>query len=129
MRDFSKNRRFGKNSSRRRNSGRNNRGSPRRFERDSGRPGKGNFGRSDFGNDMFPAICDKCGERCELPFKPRGEKPVYCSNCYKKVGKSESKGIFNNERFAATGPNAEFGKELFEINKKLDIILEALTKR
>lgn len=33
---------------------------------------------------MFSAVCSKCGKQCELPFRPTGEKPVYCQDCFKK---------------------------------------------
>ena len=34
---------------------------------------------------MFPATCTECGKETEVPFEPRGDKPVYCSDCYRKV--------------------------------------------
>ncbi|MBI4186064.1 MAG: zinc-ribbon domain containing protein [Chloroflexi bacterium] len=34
---------------------------------------------------MFPAVCAGCGKDTEVPFEPRGDKPVYCSDCYRKV--------------------------------------------
>jgi len=34
---------------------------------------------------MFPATCGECGKETELPFEPRGDKPVYCSDCFRKV--------------------------------------------
>jgi len=34
---------------------------------------------------MFPAVCAQCGKDTEVPFEPRGDKPVYCSDCYRKV--------------------------------------------
>ncbi len=34
---------------------------------------------------MFPATCADCGKSTEVPFQPRGDKPVYCSDCYRKV--------------------------------------------
>lgn len=33
---------------------------------------------------MFPAKCAQCGKDTEVPFEPRGDKPVYCSDCYRK---------------------------------------------
>jgi len=42
-----------------------------------------------YGNDgyrsprrMFPAICAQCGKDTEVPFEPREDRPVYCSECY-----------------------------------------------
>ncbi len=32
---------------------------------------------------MYPAVCAQCGKATEVPFQPRGDKPVYCSDCYK----------------------------------------------
>ena len=42
---------------------------------------------SDYGfrRQMFPVICAECGQETEVPFEPRGDKPVYCSDCYRKV--------------------------------------------
>ena len=44
-------------------------------------------GNSGYGapRPMFPVICDECGKSTEVPFQPRGDKPVYCSDCYQKV--------------------------------------------
>ena len=33
---------------------------------------------------MFPTVCAECGKDTEVPFEPRGDKPVYCSDCYRK---------------------------------------------
>jgi CxxC-x17-CxxC domain-containing protein len=41
-------------------------------------------GRRDFGNPkMHKAKCDGCGNTAELPFKPTGDKPVFCSSCFR----------------------------------------------
>jgi CxxC-x17-CxxC domain-containing protein len=34
---------------------------------------------------MFPAVCAECGKDTEVPFEPRDGRPVYCSDCYRKV--------------------------------------------
>jgi len=34
---------------------------------------------------MFPVVCAECGKETEVPFQPRGDRPVYCSDCFKKV--------------------------------------------
>ena len=31
---------------------------------------------------MFPAVCSQCGKDTMVPFQPRGDKPVYCSDCF-----------------------------------------------
>jgi len=32
----------------------------------------------------YAAICDECGKETQLPFKPKGDKPVYCKECFAK---------------------------------------------
>ncbi len=34
---------------------------------------------------LFPAVCAECGKDTEVPFEPRDGRPVYCSDCYRKV--------------------------------------------
>jgi len=53
-----------------------------RQARKSEHHGNSNYG---FRRQMFPAICAECGKDTEVPFEPRGDKPVYCSDCYRKV--------------------------------------------
>jgi CxxC-x17-CxxC domain-containing protein len=33
---------------------------------------------------MYPATCAQCGKETEVPFQPRGDKPVLCRDCYTK---------------------------------------------
>ncbi len=35
--------------------------------------------------EMHPAVCASCGAECEVPFKPKEDRPVYCSECYAKM--------------------------------------------
>lgn len=32
--------------------------------------------------EMFPAVCATCGKETTVPFRPSGEKPVYCRECF-----------------------------------------------
>jgi CxxC-x17-CxxC domain-containing protein len=34
---------------------------------------------------MYPVKCGECGKDTEVPFEPRGDRPVYCSDCYRKT--------------------------------------------
>jgi len=34
---------------------------------------------------MFPVVCAQCGKDTEVPFEPREDRPVYCSECYNKT--------------------------------------------
>src|ERR1700674_1002042 len=31
---------------------------------------------------MYPAVCASCGKETTVPFQPREDRPVYCSDCY-----------------------------------------------
>lgn len=33
--------------------------------------------------EMFSATCASCGKEARVPFQPRGDKPVYCSDCFR----------------------------------------------
>ena len=59
------------------------------FGRGGGRPG---FNRDD-GNRprMFSTTCSNCHKSCEVPFRPTGEKPVYCNDCFRNVRESSPK--------------------------------------
>jgi CxxC-x17-CxxC domain-containing protein len=37
------------------------------------------------GRQMYPATCAQCGKTTEVPFQPRGDKPVYCSDCFRQM--------------------------------------------
>jgi len=51
----------------------------------SGGGNGGGGGYSDRGpREMHEARCDSCGGVARVPFVPRGDKPVYCSDCYSR---------------------------------------------
>ena len=31
---------------------------------------------------MYDVICDSCGRPTQVPFQPRGDRPVYCRDCF-----------------------------------------------
>ena len=33
---------------------------------------------------LFDAVCASCGKECKVPFEPKNDRPVYCSDCFKK---------------------------------------------
>ena len=48
------------------------------------RSGGGNSGGgySSGPREMFSATCSSCGREAQVPFRPSGAKPVYCSDCF-----------------------------------------------
>jgi CxxC-x17-CxxC domain-containing protein len=77
-------------------------------------------GRSSFGDKpMFSAVCDKCGKNCEVPFRPTGDKPVFCSDCFVRGDKGGSGNAGGSDQ-----------KKQFEmLNNKLDSILRILSPK
>jgi CxxC-x17-CxxC domain-containing protein len=63
----------------------------RKAERDGGGGGYGSYGGGGgYGSrgprEMFSATCSSCGKEAQVPFQPRGDKPVYCSECFQQRG-------------------------------------------
>jgi CxxC-x17-CxxC domain-containing protein len=52
---------------------------------------------------MHKATCSNCGKPCEVPFRPVNGKPVYCKDCFSKMGGNPAHG---NDR----SPKREFRK-------------------
>lgn len=115
-------------------SGRDNRGGGRGFGggRDSGR-------RDDGPREMFKTICSNCGKECEVPFKPTSGKPVYCSDCFEKMGGRSADGGRNErpersnrpsfDRHQTPAPRVDNTKQLNDLNAKLDKIIALLTPK
>ncbi len=125
-----------------------------RDSRGGGRPSFGgkSFGGGRGGNSdvtMHKATCSECGKTCEVPFRPTGDKPVYCKDCF--GAKRDSEGGAPRPDFSARGPRKSFGdkpsfrsndrpafqatpsndglkKELGAIGAKLDRLIEVVEK-
>ncbi len=53
-----------------------------RSARRAGGGGGGGYGGGS--REMHPAVCAQCGKDTEVPFRPSGDRPVYCSDCFSK---------------------------------------------
>ena len=53
-----------------------------RQARKSSRNESGGMGHQ---RQMYPAVCAQCGKQTEIPFEPRLDRPVYCSECYSAI--------------------------------------------
>ena len=98
--------------------------------------------------ELFSAICAKCGESCEVPFKPSGDRPVYCRNCFggKDSGPRNDLGRRDNPRsfdrrgplrdFSPRAPHSAAGEKRFDelrgqidsVHNKLDIVVKMIEK-
>ncbi len=58
--------------------------------------GGGGYGGGSRGpRQMYSAVCSSCGKEAQVPFEPRGDKPVYCSDCFEQrrgVGSGSGRG-------------------------------------
>lgn len=116
--------------------------------------GRPDFKRKEWGNDrggnksMHSAVCSDCGNRCEVPFRPSGDKPVYCNNCFgaqrdgkerndrpyfdtQKVKKdfSSMKSVSHaDSRPVSQGTDEALKKQLSEISMKLDRLTNTVTR-
>lgn len=61
----------------------------RKAERGDGKSFRGGYGSSP--RRMYPAVCAECGQSTEVPFEPRGDRPVYCRDCFSKRSPSRSR--------------------------------------
>ena len=94
-----------------------------RFSRNGDRGGgrDRDSGRFEKRLEMFDTTCDKCGKRCQVPFKPTGSKPVFCSDCFRQnEGENGSSSRFESRTSA---PSSD---QLNIINAKLDKIIQIL---
>jgi len=111
--------------------------------RDDDRPRNKTFSRSNDGDressggkggfELHQATCDKCGRECDVPFKPTGNKPVYCRSCFREINSQETgrkpdnsdRNTFRDD-FKPREKSNPSSDELDKINRKLDKIMRAL---
>lgn len=120
--------------------------------RSSARPGNRDFRES----QMFSATCAECQKTCEVPFRPSGDKPVYCSYCFSKHKEDGGDHPRRNDRndrrderphsatnsFASRTPSfdrapkaqadntlvLDLKKQIENVNNKLDKVMELLKR-
>lgn len=96
-----------------------------------GGPRGGGFDRGP--REMFQANCAKCGNTCEVPFRPNGTKPVYCNNCFNKDSAPRAE-------FSPRPPRQEFTPrpdqsfndlkaELRVVNQNLERLISLMTPK
>lgn len=120
-----------------------------------GRPsfgGKKSFGGGRGGDrdvTMHKATCSECGKTCEVPFRPTGDKPVFCKDCF--GAKRDAEGGAPRRDFNDRAPRKSFGdkpsfrsddrpaykpapnnddlkKSLSDISNKLERLISAVEK-
>jgi CxxC-x17-CxxC domain-containing protein len=104
--------------------------------------------------EMFSATCAQCGKRCEVPFRPTGERPVFCRDCFRSQehvpGRNsngeEHRGMHNSpvsrggertEREFRPHPTKTYSpdgldslkRQIIALESKVDRILQIVAKR
>ena len=118
-----------------------------------GRSGGDRGGRPSFGGgrggdrgevSMHKAVCDECHKPCEVPFRPSGDKPIYCNDCFSGKRGDEDRGPRRD--FGDRGGRRDFGgkparsfdkpaqrdsdvgNQIKELSQKIDRILAVMEK-
>lgn len=112
------------------------------FSRPSGDMGGNNGARA----QMFSAVCSDCNRKCEVPFRPTGDRPVFCNDCFGNKRAPAHDGnqrreapparSFSQRDFTPPMPSSklpaedkridELKRQLDAVNKKLDTMMEMM---
>jgi CxxC-x17-CxxC domain-containing protein len=97
----------------------------------SGSPQRQFGGSRDDRPQLFDAVCSKCGDKCQVPFRPNGMKPVYCKACFGSQSANQA-GRENFARRDAPGRSPERSFEprdsrtedrgMFELKRQVDVL-------
>jgi len=93
--------------------------------------------------EMHDAVCSDCGKNCQVPFRPSGDKPIYCSDCFEKKGGRggrSNRGGFQSRNFGNRDGGgrpqqnnggdrgmAQLSEKIGTLNNKLDTIIGLLS--
>ena len=78
----------------------------RREQRGESAGGYGGYGGP---REMFSATCANCGKEARVPFQPRGDKPVYCSDCFRSQQGSYGGGGGGRGSYGGGGDRGGYG--------------------
>jgi CxxC-x17-CxxC domain-containing protein len=94
------------------------------------RPERGSFGGENQRDNsmMHSAVCFECGKDCQVPFKPSGSKPVFCSICFGSKQDSERRSDDKFARNSSFKPRFDNDQKKPVNNLKMDEIISRLDK-
>lgn len=101
---------------------------------------KRNFGRDEGSKELFSADCNKCGKTAQVPFRPNGRKPIYCSDCFVKDDAPQRPSYDRPRREFSPRPSfsaapredrsmAEVKRELEAVNQNLERLISLMTPK
>lgn len=56
-----------------------------RQARRGGSSNGGGGGNAGGARETFSIVCSSCGADATVPFRPRGDRPVYCGDCFARM--------------------------------------------
>lgn len=80
--------------------------------------------------NMHAAVCFTCGKKCEVPFRPTGDKPIYCSSCFEQVESTRGGDYRKRDGGKKLNINTDISllnDHLVNVNNKLEKIIEILS--
>jgi CxxC-x17-CxxC domain-containing protein len=68
---------------------------------------------------MYTVICADCNKECKIPFKPSGDRPVYCQDCFsrRKVIKLSGMNVPEKPSINIPAPPAKSKKKTVAVKK------------
>ena len=54
--------------------------------------------------EMHKSVCADCGKECEVPFRPTGDRPVYCKECWTKRRPPSTEDNRRREEYSQESP-------------------------
>lgn len=92
-------------------------------------------------SEMHAATCSECGNACEVPFRPTGARPIFCSTCFGKQKSQDGKSFgggsrernFDRPRFENKRPDfraapVQDNKTLNELKQQMEIMNNKLER-
>jgi CxxC-x17-CxxC domain-containing protein len=100
----------------------NGKGSDRREERQDSRR---EFRPRNDDKEMFDATCAECGQHCQVPFRPKPGRDIFCSDCFGRENNSEPKPFVPSQ----ASKSVNYDKHFESLHAKLDKLITLLTPK
>jgi len=65
------------------------------------------YSRDDRREESTTVTCADCGTECQVPFVPRTDKPVYCSDCFRQNKPQD----FGNDRYSRDDRGSRYSRD------------------
>ncbi|KKW10916.1 MAG: hypothetical protein UY50_C0024G0006 [Parcubacteria group bacterium GW2011_GWA2_49_9] len=99
---------------------------------------KGGNDKKQFGGpkQLFSAICADCRKPCQVPFRPSGDKPIYCKDCFMKRKEKTAGDTWRSDAPQSGSPKqnstpakpqpSSGGVQLVDLKRQMDVMSEKL---